>query len=175
MRVRGSTRSRDRSKGVAVIELGLSMLFLVPLLCAVVDFGYFFYVGANVEEAARQGAVQGVRMQTALGSSCNGVVEIPITTVISNRHPLTSGVTCLNTDTVSAVFCYMNEPPLQMGAASGPTSINAINCDTTPVANSWHVTVDASFPLLLGFYKPLFPAGSTPGTVRYRASATATP
>jgi len=176
-----TARSRDRSKGVAVIELALSMLFLIPLLCAAVDFGYYFYVGSNVEEAARQGALQGARMRASLGANCNGVIELPAEAVIQNVHPVGSGVSCLNAgvvatpDVVSAVYCYMNEPPLSMGPTSGPTSVTTISCDANPVANSWHIQVDVSFPLLLGFYRPLFPAGASAGTVRYRATATATP
>jgi len=69
----------------------------------------------------------------------------------------------------------MNEPPLTMGGLGGPTAVTAPLCDNTPVANSWHITVEVSFPLLLGFYKPLFPAGATSGTVKYRATATASP
>jgi len=173
-----TARSRERSKGVAVIELALSMLFLIPLLCAAVDFGYYFYIGSNVEEAARQGAVQGVRMRTRLALPCNGLNEVPVAAVIQNVHPVGSGVNCLNggtatPDVVSAVYCYMNEPPLGMGPTSGPTSVSNASCDGLPVANSWHVTVDVSFPLLLGFYKPLFPAGATSGTVKYSARATA--
>jgi hypothetical protein len=45
---RGSPRS----------ELALSLSFLVPLMLAALDFGYYFYVGANAEEAARQGVQQ---------------------------------------------------------------------------------------------------------------------
>ena len=61
MRVR-TARTRERTKGVAVLELTLSLVFLIPLMMATLDFGYYFYVGAAVQEAARQGLEQAVLM-----------------------------------------------------------------------------------------------------------------
>src|SRR5262245_37861094 len=164
--------SRERSKAVAVIELAFSLMFLVPLMCAAVDFGYYFYVGSNAQEAARQGAQQAVRKSA--GAACGSVQAIAAANIVQNVHPTTeTGLLCLAGDVISAVYCYMNQAPLQMGATSGPTAVSDLTCDATPTANSWHIQVDVSFPLLLGFYKPLFPAGVVSGTVRYRAIDTA--
>jgi hypothetical protein len=168
-----NARSRERSRGVAVLELALSLTFLVPLLLAAIDFGYYFYVGSCVEEAARQGVLQAVR-RTA-GGVCGSANAITAYTVVHDTYPSTTGPACLGADSVSAVYCYMNEAPLSMGGAGGPTVISNLNCDNTPVANSWHITVDVSFPPAAGFYRALLPAGSVTGTVRYSATLTASP
>jgi len=170
MRLRRGASVRERSKGVAAIELALSMSFLVPLLLAALDFGYYFYVGACVEEAARQGAQQAVRLTN--GAGCGSAGAINALNVVKNTYATTTGTACLGTDNVSATYCYMNEPPLNMGTATGPTTI-LLNCDNNPVAGSWHIQVDVSFPLTVGFYKVLLPAGTSPGTVRYRATMVA--
>jgi len=172
MRLWRGACARERSKGVAAIELALSMAFLVPLLLAALDFGYYFYVGACVEEAARQGALQAVR-KTA-GAGCASAAATTARTIVRDTYATTTGTACLGADNVSAAYCYMNEPPLGMGTSSGPTVI-ALTCDGAPIAGSWHITVDVSFPLTVGFYRALLPAGSTAGTVRYRATMTATP
>ena len=51
---------RQRSRGVAALELALSLTFLVPLLMGMLDFGYYFYIGTNAEEAARAGVREAV-------------------------------------------------------------------------------------------------------------------
>ena len=173
MRLPPSVPTRARSKGVAAIELALSMAYLVPLLLAALDFGYYFYVGACVEEAARQGVLQAVRKTGA--AACGSAAAITAYTTVHDTYATTTGTACLGADNVSATYCYMNEPPLGMGTATGPTVISNLNCDNNPVNNSWHITVDVSFKLTVGFYRALLPAGSTAGTVRYRASMTATP
>ena len=38
---------------MAALELALSLTFLVPLMMGMLDFGYYFYIGTNAEEAAR--------------------------------------------------------------------------------------------------------------------------
>jgi Flp pilus assembly protein TadG len=165
--------SRDRSKGVAALELALSLSFLVPLMLAALDFGYYFYVGATAEEAARQGVQQAVRQSA--GQPCGSAPANNAYTIVHDTYPATTGIACLGADNVSATYCYMNEPPLGMGGVGGATEISNLTCDNNPVANSWHIQVDVSFKLVAGFYKPLLPAGTGSGTVRYRASLTATP
>ena len=51
---------------MAALELALSLTFLVPLLMAVLDFGYYFYIGTNAEDAARAGARALVNAGTAV-------------------------------------------------------------------------------------------------------------
>jgi hypothetical protein len=173
MRPRRSAFARERSSGVAALELALSLSFLVPLMLAALDFGYYFYVGATAEEAARQGVQQAVRKSA--GQPCGSVLSNAALAIVRDTYPAgPTGIACLGADNVSAVYCYMNEPPLGMGALGGPTQIT-LACVALPVPNSWQIQVDVSFPLVAGFYKPLLPAGSTAGTVRYRASLTGTP
>jgi Flp pilus assembly protein TadG len=170
--------SRERSKGVAVIELALSLLFLVPVTFAAIDFGYYFYVGANAEEAAQQGLRQALRRRATLGANCDGLIEAPIINTIQNSYATVDGPNCLGgiLDNVSAVHCYMNQPPLAMGGIGGPTQVTTLTCDGNPAPNSWHITVEVSFPLAVGLYRALLPAGSGPGTVRYRVlNLTASP
>ena len=56
----GRAPRRPRSRGVAALELALSLTFLVPLLMGTLDFGYYFYIGTNAEEAARAGVREAV-------------------------------------------------------------------------------------------------------------------
>ena len=61
MALTGRAPRRQRSRGVAALELALSLTFLVPLLMGMLDFGYYFYIGTNAEEAARAGVREAVR------------------------------------------------------------------------------------------------------------------
>jgi Flp pilus assembly protein TadG len=173
LRARRTASRRHRSGGVAALELALSLSFLVPLMLAVLDFGYYFYVGATAEEAARQGIQQVMRITGS--QACGSAQAIAATNVVRNVYPVGTGVGCLGADIRSAVYCYMNQQPLYMGASGGPTQISTLTCDNDPVNNSWHITVDVSFRLVANFYRALLPAGSTSGTVRYRVSLTASP
>ena len=78
--------TRERSKGVAVLELTLSLVFLVPLMMATLDFGYYFYVGANAQEAARQGVLQAV----GIAGGCPGLpaVETNCNAAVANICPI---------------------------------------------------------------------------------------
>ena len=51
---------------MAALELALSLVFLVPLLMGMLQFGYYFYVASNAEEAARAG----VREAVMKGGNC---------------------------------------------------------------------------------------------------------
>jgi Flp pilus assembly protein TadG len=48
-----------RSRGQALVELAVTLPFLLLLLLAAVDFGRLFYVYVGVENAAREGAAYG--------------------------------------------------------------------------------------------------------------------
>ena len=58
-RWRKTTRSRER--GVAAIEFALCLFFLVPLTLAVLDYGYYFYIGLNIVEAQQAGITAAAR------------------------------------------------------------------------------------------------------------------
>jgi Flp pilus assembly pilin Flp len=50
--------SRSRELGVAAIEFALLMPFIAVIVLALVDYGYYFYIGLNATEAARTAGVQ---------------------------------------------------------------------------------------------------------------------
>src|SRR4029453_12210384 len=60
---------REKSRGVALVELALSLIFLVPLMLGMLDFGYYFYVASNVEDAARAGVREAAMSG---GAPCSG-------------------------------------------------------------------------------------------------------
>ena len=162
----GRAPLRDRSRGVAALELALSLTFLVPLLMGMLDFGYYFYIGTNAEEAARAS----VRALVSAGSSkcgtagANAAIAAQTTTATGG-----SGAACVG----GAAYCYMNEPPLFMGAAAGPTTVTVTCLSPSPTTDpTWQVSVQVDFQPSLGFFKNLMKAGAG-GTVRYTATAAA--
>ena len=60
--------SRSRELGVAAIEFALLMPFIAVIVLALVDYGYYFYIGINATEAARAAAVQA----SATAAAMNG-------------------------------------------------------------------------------------------------------
>ncbi len=177
MRLRrsGPARTRERAKGVAVLELTLSLVFLIPLLMATLDFGYYFYVGAAVQEAARQGLEQAV----LLGGSCplagpGAACPAAVNNVVTNKATSgTSGTTCTGQTAQAqppAAACYLNGAPLTFGSSSDTTI--ACTCAQSPVNPTYTITVTVEFPPALGYFKLLMPAGASSSNVRYRASLT---
>ena len=173
MRVR-TARTRERTKGVAVLELTLSLVFLIPLMMATLDFGYYFYVGAAVQEAARQGLEQAVLMGGSCAAAGPGVAcPAAVTNVVTNKATSgTSGTTCTGQTAQAqppAAACYLNGPPLAFGSSSDMTV--TCTCAQAPVNPTYTITVTVEFPPALGYFKVLMPAGSG-ANVRYRASLT---
>jgi Flp pilus assembly protein TadG len=165
MEAKPRVRSRRRSRGVATIELALSMTFLVPLLLAVVDFGYYFYIGSVAEDAAHAGVRAAVRQSAGGTCALTQVAVIATGTAPATGSP-PYGTTCLG----GAASCVMNEPPLRMGAALGPTTVT-LTCAAVPVNPTWSITVQVDFPPSVGFFRAWMPAGGS-GRVRYTARLT---
>ena len=161
--------SRPRSRGVAALELALSLTFLVPLMMGMLDFGYYFYIGTNAEEAARAGARALVNAGTA------GCATAGAATALANEQTTASGgpgPACVG----GAAYCYMNEAPLYMGGVGGATTVT-VTCTAAPfpgVDPTWTVEVQVDFVPSLGFFKNLMKPGTAPGTVRYHATSVAT-
>ena len=164
---------RPKSSGVAALELALSLVFLVPLLMGMLQFGYYFYIASHAEEAARAG----VREAVMKGGNCAGGALIKA----EGQSPpgIGTGNACI-TSGGGAAACYMNEPPLSMG---GPGNTNVtLDCltpaspwpDTAPIDPTWRITVRVDFQAALGAFKSLLPAG-TGGKVRYTATVTSSP
>ena len=162
MRQQQQRPKRERSRGVAALELALSLIFLMPLMLSTLDFGYYFYVGGNVEEAARAGVRQAVK-----ASIGNCAASDPIVQAL-NIPATGSGTACVG----GAAYCFMNEPPLSMGGPGSPRPVNVtLQCLNAPVNPTWRITVTADFVPAVGFVAPLLPSGGT-GKVRYRATLT---
>jgi Flp pilus assembly protein TadG len=159
-------RRRSRTKGVAALEFALSLTFLAPMMCAAIDFGYYFYVGSSVEEAALAGVRQAVvdfRTNFPGDASCNGIPGLT---------DKTGTITLGQSTTNGEAYKVMAQPPLNMPAFSGGQGVAVqVTCDDTPVPVSWHILVRADFPPLLKLVAPFMPAG-TPGNVRYKATLT---
>jgi len=158
--------ARDKSRGVAALEFALSLTFLVPLLMGMLDFGYYFWISTNAEEAARAGVRDAVR--ASAGAVCGAIVT-NLAKTNGETPAVGTGSACIG----GAAYCYMNEPPLFMGAASGPTTVTVTCLSALPnVDPTWQVSVQVDFQPSLGFFKNLMKAGAG-GTVRYTATAAA--
>jgi hypothetical protein len=164
---------RPKSSGVAALELALSLVFLVPLLTGMLQFGYYFYIASHAEEAARAG----VREAVMKGGNCAGGAIIKA----EGEAPPGAGTgnACI-TNGGGAAACYMNEPPLNMGAATATTV--TLTCltpltpfpDTAPIDPTWRIRVHVEFQPALFAFKSLLPAGS--GTkVYYEATVVSSP
>jgi hypothetical protein len=163
MKLGRRTRAGDRSRGVAVLEFTLSIVFLVPLMMAALDFGFYFYVGATAEEAARQGLQHALR----LGAACTSPADCMPGGVLITAPASGSGAACLGGDAA----CYMNGPPLSMGTAVY-TNVSC-SCSTLPVDPTYTITVQVDFAPAVGTFKPLMPASTlSPNKVRYTATLT---
>ena len=106
----------------------------MPLVLGTLDFGYYFYVGANAEDAARVGINEAVRV--AAGGPCN----FATTAAVQLKGPATavgSGIGCVG----GAAYCYMNEPPLNMGGPGSPKITDVfIECLPGPPPTMWRIT-----------------------------------
>jgi Flp pilus assembly protein TadG len=160
---------------VALVELALSLIFLVPLLVGMLDFGYYFYVGSNAEEAARAGVREAVRQQGTV--SCTVVATTVATTNAVQMQATNSTSACNATGGDAA--CYMNQPPLRLGGLSN-TTVTATCNPGGPVDPTWTVQVQVDFTLAHGFFRTMFRPSTNPACglgkcVRYIATATGTP
>jgi hypothetical protein len=159
---------RQRSRGVAAIELALSLMFLVPLLMGTLDFGYYFYIATNAEEAARAGVREAVL--ASAGADCGTPLALLAKTNGQRLVTAGTGTGCNG----SAAACHMNEPPLRMGANGGNTSIT-LTCLTAPLNPTWTIVVQVDFWPATTFFKWMMPAralSATAGKVKYIATLT---
>jgi hypothetical protein len=183
---------RAKSRGVALVELALSLIFLVPLMLGMLDFGYYFYVASSAEEAARAGVRQAAR---AGSGPCTGGGYPVVDTRAANVVLAATGTdsTCNGPLTGGDAACYMNQAPLMLGGASNITVTAECFTPTTPVGAptpalpgpapidpTWRVRVQVDFPLPHPFLFPLLkhsvrgpPLNNT--WVYYIATATSSP
>jgi Flp pilus assembly protein TadG len=163
--------ARDKSRGVAALEFALSLTFLVPLLMGMLDFGYYFWISTNAEEAARAGVREAVRATS--GATCGSIVA-NLAQTNGQLPAVGTGSTC----TGGAAYCYMNEAPLSMGGVGGNTTVTltCLNGGTVPVAPvdpTWRIAVQVDFYPATSFFRFMMPQSTTtPGKVRYTATVT---
>ena len=160
---------RPKSSGVAALELALSLVFLVPLVTGMLQFGYYFYNASYAEEAARAG----VREAVLRGGNCAGGALVKAQ---GEAPPGTgTGNACITTGG-GAAACYMNEPPLLLGGPSNTTvTLECFTPTTVPAGPdpTWRITVHVEFEPALAAFKSLLKAG-TGGRVYYEATVTST-
>ena len=138
-------------------------------MMGMLDFGYYFYIGTNAEEAARASARALVNAGTAVCGTPGANNALATEQTVASGGP---GPACVG----GAAYCYMNEAPLFMGGLGGPTTVTVTCTPSGPpgVNPTWTVQVQVDFVPSLGFFKNIMPAGTAPGTVRYRATSVAT-
>jgi hypothetical protein len=173
---------RAKSRGVALVELALSLIFLVPLMLGMLDFGYYFYVASNVEEAARAGVRQAAL--SGSGPCAGGGFPVPDPRATAVQLAATgTGSTCNGPLTGGDAACYMNQSPLMLGGAANITvTADCLVLPGPPALNpAWRVTVQVDFPLPHPFLYPLL-KHSTRGPlppaaywVYYTATASSSP
>jgi Flp pilus assembly protein TadG len=149
----GRTRTkRGRTRGVAALEFALLLPFITILVLAMVDYGYYFYIGINATDAARTTAVQASATAAANGVNCTA---LNLTTVTG-----AAGVPA------QAAITYMTT---SVNAAIGLDTTATITCTTVSGAPLWGVVVTIDFPPASGSVHFGLPQSTTtPGHLRYR-------
>jgi Flp pilus assembly protein TadG len=154
MRLRlGRSRSkRPRQRGVAVIEFSLALVFFVPLILGILDYGYYFYVAVNVVEATRIGARQ-VALQNV--GNCANVAAVAAARAVATATMLPGPP--------GPATAYMNN---QTGMGL-KTTVTA-SCGTVPSDPTWNFKVQVDFPPAVGFLRAgMHPSVAVPGDVEF--------
>jgi hypothetical protein len=150
---------------VAALELTLSLVFLVPLMLSSLDYGYFFYVSAIAEDAARAGVRAAVKASNGATCAATGAAV----KASGELAAVWTGAICNG----GAAACTMDEPPLKLGGATPTPKYTTVllECLTggTYVNPTWRITVTVDFPPAVGFVGPWMPASPIPNRVRYVA------
>lgn len=145
---RSSERSGRRQRGAAALEFSLSLVFLVPLILGLLDYGYYFWIAVNTVEAAKFGLVTAARTPVGPGNCA------------------TAGAAAQAAGTLAATT-HLTQT---LGAPRAAFATVTLSCDT-PVAGppnlspTWRMTVHMNFPPIVGLAR--MPAGSPSGRVRF--------
>ncbi len=144
---------RGRTRGVAALEFALLLPFITVLVLALVDYGYYFYIGINATDAARTTAVQ-----ASATAAANGVTVCTAANI--------STVTGAPGVPAQAAITYMTT---SVSAAIGLDTTATITCTTVSGKPLWGVVVTVDFPPVSGsVHFGLPPSTATPGNLRYR-------
>jgi Flp pilus assembly protein TadG len=115
--------SRSRELGVAAIEFALIMPFVAVIVLALVDYGYYFYIGINATEAARTAAVQASTTAGAMngGAGPTGCGDVNINLVTNAATATPAGAPA------QAAKTYMTN---QVNATMGNNTTATVACGT---------------------------------------------
>lgn len=147
----GRARSkRPGQRGVAVLEFSLALVFFVPLILGILDYGYYFYVAVNVVEAARIGARQ--LSLTNVGNCASAAATAAQTAATASMTPGPAGPATV----------YMN----QIGQGTN-TTVTA-TCVVAPINPTWNFKVEVDFRPAVGFLRAgMHPSATVPGYVEF--------
>jgi Flp pilus assembly protein TadG len=134
---------RPRERGVAAIEFALILPFVAMIVLALIDYGYYFYIGINAAEAARAAAVQASTTAAAMNSGAGptgcGDANIGQVTCCTPTPP-----SPLPAD-VQAAKDYMTN---QVNGTIGGNTSATIGCSTvgaTPAKTMFSIQVTVTF------------------------------
>ena len=155
-KVRRSLRQRLGQRGAVAVEFAFAMFFLIPLLLAMLDFGYYFWVGVNAAQAASAGLQAATHQTPALAVGCGNAAANTVAAAAA-----TAKVTSQMTLGLPAGF-----------AAYTSTPVNGCDSTNAAINPSWHLQVQVDFPPVVGFVNAWMPRNGSPppaaGMVRYR-------
>lgn len=119
---------RSRSRGVAAIEFALLLPFIAVIVLALVDYGYYFYIGVNATEAARTAAVQATATAAAMnaGAGPTGCGDTNIGLVTNAATATPPGAPAV------AAKAYMTA---QVNATIGSDTVATVTCAMTTTGN----------------------------------------
>ena len=128
--------SRSRELGVAAIEFALLMPFIAVIVLALVDYGYYFYIGVNATEAARTAAVQAGATAAPMNAGA-GVTDC--------LDPLIATVKGASAAPAKAGVDYMKN---NVNAAIGADTTVTVSCVSMGAGNpvAFGVVVQVLFP-----------------------------
>lgn len=159
--LRGRDQRRPKQRGAVAIEFALSLIFIVPLLLGILDYGYYFWIGINAAEAARAG------IRAAINSG--GITGCPSVGTAAAEGVAAGAATAAVRAQMGHVFTPAN------AASYTTTPTNACRAGA-PVSPTWQLQVQVDFPPAVGFLNPWMPASTrTTGYVRYRTGLTVSP
>jgi Flp pilus assembly protein TadG len=127
-------------RGASLVELAFLLPFLLLLLIGVVDLGRAFYLGIEVADAARAGAMYGYQTSATMKDLAG------IKTAASNDAPEVTGLT-----TTSSYGCMCSD-------GSSPST----NCGTPPTCSSGKRQVNYVIVNTSATYTALFPWPGVP-------------
>jgi Flp pilus assembly protein TadG len=149
---------RSRQRGVAAVEFALILPFIAVLILAMVDYGYYFYIGVNATEAARATAAQMSATAAAMnaGAGVTNCSDLLIATVTGPAPaiPAQTAKTYMST-TVNAAFAGYTTATFTCTVVAGRAIFGVVvTVDFPPASGSVHFGLPRS--------------ATTPGHLRYR-------